>query len=52
VTEALGTRPEPVLVVQQGAIPRTTSGKPRRPVLREAVLGGALPPRRVLAALS
>ncbi|MEO3780300.1 AMP-binding protein [Micromonospora sp. B11E3] len=51
VTEALGTRVAPVLVVQQGAIPRTTSGKPRRPVLRDAVLGGELPPRRVLAEL-
>ncbi|SCE99821.1 Acyl-CoA synthetase (AMP-forming)/AMP-acid ligase II [Micromonospora viridifaciens] len=51
VTGALGTRVAPVLVVQQGAIPRTTSGKPRRPALREAVLGGELPPRRILASL-
>ncbi|MFC4149893.1 AMP-binding protein [Micromonospora mangrovi] len=52
VTEALGTRPAPVLVVQQGAIPRTTSGKPRRSVLRDAVLGAELPPRRVLTTLA
>ncbi|MEV0001645.1 AMP-binding protein [Micromonospora sp. NPDC050980] len=52
VTDALGTRPGPVLVVPQGAIPRTTSGKPRRPVLRDAVLGGELPARRVLATLA
>ncbi|MFF5173732.1 AMP-binding protein [Micromonospora sp. NPDC000089] len=52
VSEALGTRAAPVLVVQRGAIPRTTSGKPRRWALRDAVLGGELPPRRVLATLA
>ncbi|MGB2570888.1 AMP-binding protein [Micromonospora citrea] len=52
VSEALGTRTAPVLVVQRGAIPRTTSGKPRRSALREAVLRGELPPRRVLATLT
>lgn len=52
VTEALGTRVAPVLVVQQGVIPRTTSGKPRRPALREVVLAGNLPPRRILATLA
>ncbi|SCL14737.1 fatty-acyl-CoA synthase [Micromonospora nigra] len=52
VSDLLGTRVAPLLVVQQGVIPRTTSGKPRRPALREAVLSDGLPARRILAELS
>ena len=52
VVRALGTRPEPVLVVRPGTIPRTTSGKVRRGLCRQTYLDGAIPARRVLAELA
>lgn len=52
VAEQIGSRPSPVLVVPSGAIPRTSSGKPRRGNLRAAVLGDELPEKRVYASLT
>jgi fatty-acyl-CoA synthase len=52
VSEALGTRVAPLVVVGPGAIPRTTSGKVRRAEFRDAYEAGEILARKVLAELS
>ncbi|QSB14000.1 AMP-binding protein [Natronosporangium hydrolyticum] len=52
VADEAGIRPTPLVVVQSGVIPRTSSGKPRRPELRSMVLGDELPPRRIYGSVS
>ncbi|HEY0697942.1 MAG TPA: AMP-binding protein [Micromonospora sp.] len=51
VADAVNTRVSPLLVVQRGVIPRTTSGKPQRRALREAIHAGEIPARRIFAEL-
>lgn len=52
VAETLGTRPAPLIMLRRGAIPRTSSGKVRRAVLRQAYESGEIPRHKILAELA